>query len=368
MRIEVDYIASTHADELAGVLTHMLLDDHPKAHLFFDEVLPEEETAIPGVKPILAHPAALLAGRGLLRYIGESSSQLQDHYELKDPWDPQDQTANYTLDEIGDHAWRDDVVVLDSHNSAMPGLRFARVSSLASKRSIAAAHIVGGFTDIVVRDDSFSDRVGNAVVLEESATRGLPDYIDIAKRHYAGLYRLAGESPQSLDNHYAAIFSSLRFYRLVEIPTYAADGTYADYLPSLEGIQAEQAFTPIDVPRAVRQQFDLEDRRLVTASWGYNNMSPVIDKEGRRLYFGSLLCEIAPPVPVDKGIWVRQREMSRRRTASQYDYGIPNLSDEAKAVLGEATTRLSGDVMDALDKALPAILQEAAYGRTQSDL
>jgi len=360
MRIETAYIACTHANELASLPTYMLLDDHPQSHLFFEEVNPGDETAIPGVTPILAHPAALLAGRGLLRYLDmTASSQLQDHYGLENPWDPQDQAANYTLDELQNYISAEHAVVLDSHNNVTPGLRFARIGSVASRRSIAAANIVGGFTDFVVRDDSFSDHVETGVVLEESAPGGLPDYITIAQRHYAGLYRLAGESPESLDDHYATISSALRFYRMIEIPTYAADGQYADYLPSLERITVTRAYTPIDVPKAVRQQFELGDSKLLTATWGHDTMSPVIDSSGRKLYFGSLLCEIGPLIAYG-GIWVKQPEIAHRWATQHYDAGLYNLSRKGYEVLKTSGSRLHADTMATLDNVLADIIQETA--------
>jgi hypothetical protein len=355
MRIETDYLAATHTNELSALLVYMLLTDHPDSHHFFSDVSDKEETLIPGVESLIAHPAALIAGRGLLRYIGPNSSQLQDHYATLNPQDPQDQAAYYVLDCLGKHTYDRNAVVLDGHNNTTPDLRFARIGSLASRRTIAAANIVSGLTDFVIRDDSFSDEVLTGATLEESAPGGLPDHIEIAKRHYEGLHRLASKSPEALDDHYATIFNTLRFLRVIEIPTLKDDGNYAEYLPELERISIDRAFTPIDLPMNVRQQLNIEEDNSMVAIWGYEkNMSPIIDAYGRKLFFGSVFCEISPPV-ADGDIWIKQHSMARRRAVFNYD--SPLTSAKSRQIFEENTSVLYRKLYLELDGILAEIIR-----------
>jgi hypothetical protein len=357
MGIEVEYLAATHANELSSLFTYMLLTNDPRSHLFFEEVSPKQETAIPGINSFIAHPTALLAGRGILRYQGRS--QIQDHYEIQDPLDEEDQAANYVLSWLGDADANPNSVVLDGHNNTMPNLNFVRIGSLASKRSIAAAHIVTGSTNFVVRDDSFSDRIWTGAILEESTAGGLSDHIATAKKHYAGLYRLASESPGSLDDYYAGIIGELKFYRNIELPTFDQDGEIADYIPELESIDSESAFNPIDLSLKQRDRLQIGDADIMTGSWGYNNMSPKTDTSKRRLYFGNLFCKIAPPVP-DGNVWVKQTEMARLRSMHDPEYIDSYISnDEADDIL-RTSMAIANRAAMALNVILADILREAS--------
>jgi hypothetical protein len=352
MNVEINYLAATHANELSSLFTYMLLTDDPRTHIFFEEVAPKVETAIPGVNSLIAHPAALLAGRGLVRYTG--LTQLQDHYEVQNFLDEEDQAANYVLDWLGAAATDPNFIVLDGHNNTTRALNYIRIGSLASRRSIAGANIVTGFTDFVVKDDSFSDMVWTGAILEESATRGLSDHIDIARKHYAALYRLSTESPESLDDHYAAIREDLSFYRNVEITTFDDNGELFEHVRELEKIESDRAFTSVEVSANVREGLKIGDEDLVTGSWGYNNMSPKVGSDGRRLFFGNLFYEIAPPSAAGS-VWVEQKEMARLRLMSDPEPIIVNVSfaEEDKSI---ARLERAAEV---LDRTLAEILSEA---------
>jgi hypothetical protein len=310
MDINVKYLAGSHANEVNSLLIHGLLAGSTEHSQFFDEVAPGDNTEIASIESFLVHPKALLAGKGLRRYIG--SSPIQGHYGMSYFDDPEDEAAFFTLDNIGDDAYNENAVVLDGHDNRSPGLRYVRIGSLASRRTIAAANIVGGFDKFAVHDDSFTNWVLTGAILEESVTTGLAGHIEVAKRHYAGLSRLAGENAQSLDDHYRSIISSLAFYRSVEIPTLNEEGVYADYLAELERIKVERAFTPINLSADLRQYFVIEEEEVVTGLWGHQTMAPIIDTAGRRSFFGSLLCRIDPPQP-DGSVWVKQKAMAQRR-------------------------------------------------------
>lgn len=313
MRIKIDYMTGEHANEFAGLFTHGLLKNDP-ATLRLHDAPPGIKAEIPGVRSRIVHQEAWLYGMGAVRFMGDSEIQ-STHYSDSNELDPETRAGALVLSWLGSDCYDENAVVLSDHNNKTPGLKFARIGSVASRRTIAAAHIVGGFDRFLVYDDSFSEEILTGVVLDEPIINGVAD-VNTSKSRYAGLFRLAGESPESLDDYYKKIISQLTFYRCIDIPTLDKNSEYADYLEEIEGIEVNEAFTPLGLSRDLRERFGVKDKEApVSLTWGHDGMAPIIDEAGRQLYFGAILCEITCPEPAG-GIWVRQVEMSRVRAAA----------------------------------------------------
>jgi Succinylglutamate desuccinylase / Aspartoacylase family len=269
-----------------------------------------EQTPIKGVRSRIVHPQAVRQGK---RYLG--SSQLMRHYPGDPAGDPEDIAAYLNLQWLGSAAGSDRTLIYDIHNTNIRGPGYFAVGLCALQATMVGA-VMLGYTRCLIESQPFYRSVTNAAALETFADQ--PDDFDNAAGNLcAGLARIAALGVDKLQSQYKGILPQLHFYRKHEILTQSPGGTLTDFLPELERIHVEQPFTPVDLPHDVQTALGFKPgSKLLARAWGYHNMSPVQPDLGlaeiggrrvpRRVYFGSLLQETAPPT-ID-GKWVMFEE------------------------------------------------------------
>jgi hypothetical protein len=315
--LKIRYLAGTHGNEPASLYTYALLNDFDS----FDEMSfmsayicsRKGKTNIPHIRARVVHPLAILS-QGTKRSMQEP--QIQDRYNAysDSPFSIDDLAADDAYRWLKKRIFSKRSVVIDDHNNPTPGLKFARIGSLASRRSVAAAHLLG-FNRFVVRDDCFSDEVLTAVVLDDYVGSTPEDYQMAAKQRHAGLARLALETTTSLDDHYEQVKDDLIFYRVIEIPTLNASGSPAEYLEELESITVEKPFVPLTLSQRTRKHLGIQDHESpVSQMWGHDNMSQFLPGSDRRVYFGGIFCQISALEPeTDDSIFLLQPDIWKWR-------------------------------------------------------
>lgn len=253
----------------------------------------------------VAYPGAVRLG---VRTLGDTK-QLMAHYDVTrhTAGDQKDQVAAANLAWLGPQCNNPNKIVFDLHNSLTPGSKYQLVGQRALAAAIAAGFLLG-YDRCAVSRGTFFRAVHNGAALETPMV--IPEEeVPMAEELARNMIGLPSIGIDGLHKLYPIIHDWIKFYRMHEIPTTNPDGTLADYLPALEAVRPDTAFTPIDLSDDFRARFGIVGP-AVTGSWSYNHFSPLrpdlgVTQEGeiRREHIGQIAERIDPP-QLD-GQWVQ---------------------------------------------------------------
>jgi len=285
---KIGVLCQTHGNELLGEGLHNRLQKEPLKNVYSR----------------IAHPVA--AGQ-YKRYLG--IEQLMARYPGDPFGDEEEQAAHENMLWLGPHAESSKTRIYDIHNTAIPGLEYFEVGSYALKATVVGAYLLG-FKNCMVQPCSFYESVRNAAALEASL-RSPAEYDESVDRLHVGLGKLATFDSAELQAQYQDILPKLSFWQRQDVDTLTPAGAMLSFLPDLEAIHVEQAFTPLDLFDDLRRALAIgPDDEVIALSWGHKNMSrqrpdlgAADDGTIRRESFGALAHRIAPPA-LD-GPWVK---------------------------------------------------------------
>ena len=163
---------------------------------------------------------------------------------------------------------------------------------------------------VVNNTSSFYQNLPESAAIETSLKDFDPDTAarDLAK----GLEKVAQNS-DSLHEIYDARVNEpeVTFFQEIELISIDEHGTKVPWLEEVEEIPIQPAFTELTLEPNLRERLHIPTEVPVYyGCWGHQNNSAEIE-EGRKLAFGSVMWEIAPPVEAEDG-YVRFKEETRR--------------------------------------------------------